>query len=206
MMPRMSNTSNWGSITSLALAVALSSALAGCSEDSSKDGKGAGGGGANGGASGGANGGANGGASTGLPNPCTLTTQAELGAIVDIPLVRTEELRGLSGSPSCTWFDANDDGIFQLSLWKDDLQYEFSKSQATSVPLSGLGAEAHLGKLRTVHVLRGKGDAFFTQALRPVSDGKVSTEIQSAASAGMMADLQDYEAAFRFAKLIENAF
>lgn len=191
----MSSTSNRGSIISFALVVALSATLAGCSDDASPDDDRRGGSGGSGGSG-----------ATGLPNPCTLTTPAELGPIVGATLVRSEEIRGLSGSPSCTWFDANDDAVFQLSLWKDAVQYEFSKGETTSVPLAGVGAEAHLGKLRTVHVLRSKGDAFFTQALQPVADGKISNQVQSAASAEMMANLPDYEAAFRFAKLVENDF
>jgi hypothetical protein len=200
--PVMSSTSNRGSIISLALAVAslalgvtFSVTLGGCSGESSPGDEGAGGSGASGGSGGKG--------ATGLPNPCTLATSAELGPIVDITLVRSGEIRGLSGDPSCTWYDAEDNGVFQLSIWSDDVQYEFSKDDARSVPLSGIGVEAHLGTLSTVHVLTSKG-AFHAQALKPAADGAISPEIQSALSTDMMPQALRYEAAFRFAKLVVN--
>jgi hypothetical protein len=138
-----------------------------------------------------------------LPNPCTLATDAELEPIVDIELVRSEEIRGLSGGdPGCTWYDADDNGVFQLALWDERLQYDSTKEDDRSVPLSGIGAEAFLSYGNTVHVLTKKGGTFFAQALDPVADGKVSSEIQSAASAEMMSKLEHYEAALRLAKLV----
>ena len=183
-------------VASVALAVAFSVTLGGCSGESSAGGDGSGGSGGSG-ASGGTG-------ATGVPNPCTLATPAELGPIVDTTLVRSDEIRGLSGDPSCIWYDADDNGVFQLSVWDDDVQYEYSASQPGSVPLSGIGVEAHLGKLYTVHVLTSDGNAFHTQSLNPAADGTVSPEIQSALSTEMMPDKLEYEAAFRFAKLVVN--
>jgi hypothetical protein len=195
----MTSTSNRGSIISFALtcasaafALALAVTLGACSGDSSSDDGGAGGSGSGG--TGGSR----------LPNPCTLATPAELGAIVDVTLVRSEEIRGLSGDPSCTWYDADHNGVFQLSLWSGRVQYDFSEMDADSVPFSGIGAEAHLGSLSTVHVLLSNGKAFHAQALKPAADGNISPEIQSAVSTEMTPTVLRYEAAYRFAKLVIN--
>lgn len=196
-MRGMSSTSRRGSVFSWALAVAsialagaFATTLGGCSGESSSDDGGSGGSGGSGG--------------TRLPNPCTLATPAELGSIVGVELVRSEEIRSLSGDPSCTWYDADHNGVFVLSLWTGTVQYDFSEQDARSVPLSGIGSEAHLGNLATVHVKLSNGNAFFTQSMEPAADSRVSSEVQSAASATMMESLLRYEAAFRFAKLVIN--
>jgi hypothetical protein len=193
----MSSTSNWGSIVSLALALAFLSTLGACSGESTPGGEASGG-------SGGSGGGGGSGA-TGLPNPCTLVTNAELGPIVDKTLTRSEEERSLSGGdPGCTWYDAENYPVFQLALWDDTAPYESTKEDDRSVPLSGIGAEAFLAYGNTVHVMTKKGGTFFAQALYPAADGKVSSEIQSAVSSDMMPKVLEYEAAFRLAKLVVN--
>jgi len=190
----MLNTSDTRRLTSFSLALTLLGLLSACSGESSPNDEGSGASGGSGGSGGGSTAGE-------LPDPCTLATAAELGPIVGVTLVRTELIRGLTGVPSCTWFDADDNGVFQLSLWADSIPYDFSKQDPDSVPLSGIGVEAHLGNLYTVHVLTETG-AFFTQGLDPVADGQVSPEIQAAISPAMVPDLLQYEAAFRFAKLV----
>lgn len=192
----MWNTSDRRAHSSLSPALALLALLSACSSESSPGGEGSGASGGSGGAGGSGSTGA-----TDLPAPCTLATPAELGAIVDVTLTRFGEIRGLTGDPSCTWYDADDNGVFQLSLWDDSIQYDYSKQDDASVPLSGIGVEAHLGFLYTVHVLTETG-AFFAQGLEPVADGQVSPEIQSAISTEMMPQLLQYEAAFRLAQLV----
>jgi hypothetical protein len=192
----MTSTSKRGSIiswalafASLALGLAFSTTLGGCSGDSSDDE---------------GSGGTGGSAATGLPNPCTLATPAELGAIVDVTIVRSEQIRGLTGDPGCTWYDASSNAVFQLSLWNGRVQYDYSKDDDDSMPLSGIGAEAYLGVGYTVHVLTDTGDAFFAQSLYPVKDGNVSPEIQAAVSSDMTSMRLEYEAALRLAKLVIN--
>ena len=88
-------------------------------------------------------------------------------------------------------------------MWADHGQYDTYESQPTSVALSGIGDEAHLGSSYTVQVKKGTR-AFFTQAMNPVEDEMVSTEVASAVSSAMMSTVLQYEAAFRFAKLVVN--
>lgn len=191
----MPNTSDTRRFTSFSLALTLLALLSACSGESSPNNEGSGASGGSGGAGGGSS------TTSDLPDPCTLATPAELGPIVGVTLVREGLIRGLTGAPNCTWYDADDNGVFQLAIWEDSIPYDFSKEDADSVPLSGIGVEAHLGNLYTVHVLTETG-AFFTQALDPVADGQLSPEIQSAISPAMMPDLLQYEAAFRFAQLV----
>jgi hypothetical protein len=191
----MSSTSNNRPVVSLTLALAFLATLGACSGGESTPG--------GSGASGGSGGSGGSSSMTGLPNPCTLATSAELGPIVDVTIVRSEELYATSGDPSCTWYD-DTYAVFQLGLWDDAVQYDFSKGQDNSVPLSGIGVEAHLGGGYAVHVLTKKGDAFFAQSLNDAADGKVSTEIQAAVSAEMTPYVLQYEAAFRLAKLVVN--
>jgi hypothetical protein len=188
----MSSTSKRGSIVSLALALAFLSTLGACSGESSPGGEGSGGVGGSGGSGGSG--------AAGLPNPCKLATNAELEPIVNVTLVRSEEVSGRD--PGCTWYDAENYAVFQLALWGDTIPYESTKDDDRSVPLSGIGAEAFLSYGNTVHVKTKKGGTFFAQSLDPVADGKVSSEIQSAVSAEMMAKVLEYEAAFRLAKLV----
>jgi hypothetical protein len=140
---------------------------------------------------------------TNLPDPCTLLTSAELGAIVNVQLVRTERSSGLTGDPDCMWYDADDRAVFQVSLWDDHEQYDFSAMSPSSSPLSGVGQEAHLGSLNVVHVKLAT-EAFFTQAMVPAADGQISPEVEAAATDAMMNALGAYEAAFRVAKLVED--
>lgn len=198
----MSNPSGSRSLGTLTLAFALLATLSACSGESSPGGEGSGasdGAGASGGSGG--SGGSGASSATDLPAPCTLVTPAELAAIVDVTLARSAELRGLTGDPSCTWYGADDIAVFQLSLWDDAIQYDYSKQDDDSVPLSGIGVEAHLGFGYTVHVLTATG-AFFAQSLSPVTDGQVSPEIQSAISPAMQPEVLQYEAAFRLAQLV----
>jgi hypothetical protein len=174
-------------------------ALSGCASSSS-DGASGGSSGTGGSGSGGTGGM---GAMTNRPDPCTLVTSAELGALVDIPLTRTERIAGLGGDPSCTWYDADDFAVFQVGLWDDHVQYEFSAMGEDSSPLAGVGQEAHLGSGYSVQVKLAT-EAFFTQSLMPVADGQISSEVRAAAMGSMTSELGEYEAAFRAAKLVED--
>jgi hypothetical protein len=188
----MSKTSRRGWFVAVAVL-----SLSGCSGSSSNEGAGGSGGG------GGTSGTGGGGGNTSLPDPCTLVTSAQLGAIVDIELVRTERITGLTGDPSCTWYDADDNAVFQVALWDDLVQYDFSAMQDASSSVTGVGEEAHLGSGYTVHV-KLTTNAFFTQALNPVADGQISTEVRASAKGTMMSELGEYEAAYRVAKLVEG--
>jgi hypothetical protein len=169
-------------------------ALSGCGGSSSDNGTGGTGG------SGGSGG--SGGTGMNLPDPCTLVTFAELEPIAGIGLVRTERIGGLTGDPGCMWYDADDFAVFQVALWNEFVQYDASAMDDDSSPIVGVGEEAHLGTNYTVHV-KLPTSAFFAQSLYPVADGQISAEVRASAKGTMMNELEEYEASYRLAKLVE---
>jgi len=143
---------------------------------------------------------ANGAASNDTRNVCSLVSNAELSALIDKELVKSQSFM-TGGDPACMWYDGENFDTVQLIVYRTGDLYEIAKTLPNSKPLAGVGDEAFIGSNGTVQVKTAKG-SFMAQSVRPSKDGQISAEVQAAATGMSGEKIAEYEGSFRIAKLV----
>ncbi len=186
-MRAMSRIENFGCL----VVFVLSSLLAACSSDDDK-----------GAAAGGAGSGSAGSPSNGLPDPCKIPSASDLETVTG-----ESSLTGETSNNRCDWYTPSDDGVINLTLYANSTPFDTSKGFASIGTISGVGTEAFLGVSHDVWVKLASGKSFLAQAGAVNPTITASTEIKAAAkSVTDEAELNRYEASYRFAKIVATKF